>query len=256
LIFRVYACIYHLTKYPTTQNYDLLKELTLNNQYQLSAAVLRKCLSTLLNNLMIRAFNEPELLTGEDYMLWKQMAIDTELKLIHTLSAEIFFNMVVEYIKRGNPLQALNFINQYSHHLTINDGFIVDYAMAMVSFADNDFKKTLQYLNKVEVNKLNALRFQYKQLLIMTMYELGEYNVALHQLDTYRHYIKKAKLKNILYKTYSDFYKIMIVLVKTVSKPYSQKSVDNLRKYWENKDLRPTMTGWVKRKIAELDKKK
>lgn len=256
LIIRVYTCVYHLAKNPTVQNYDLLKELTLNNKHQLPAVVLHKCLSTLLNNLMRRAFADQALLTSEDYMLWKLMAIDAELDLTQTLSAEIFFNMVVEYIKRGNPLQALNFINQYSHHLTINDIFIVDYTMAMVSFADNDFEKTLQYLNKVEVNKLNALRFQYKQLLIMTMYELGEYNVALHQLDTYRHYIKKAKLKNILNKTYYDFYKIMITLVKTVSKPYNQKSVDNLRKYWKSSNLRPTMMGWVIKKIAELDKKK
>ncbi len=169
------------------------------------------------------------------------------------LSPWDYQNMVITAIRCGELDYAYNFINSYRELLDpIFKGPSFHLNMAYYYFAQKDYSKTLQYVNKVDSNDDNFV-LSIKVLTIKTYYELEEFVPLFYLFDSFYIFLKRNKsLSNQHKSRYLNFIKYIkkVAKIKLGSKTSAMTLKDEINEKKQSVDMR-----WLNFKLDELIEK-
>lgn len=140
---------------------------------------------------------------------------------------------IIKYIKELHPDRRDNMIY---------------FSFAKLNFSKRAFPKVLENLHNIELNHF-MLKVDLRNLLLMTYYELKEFESALSLVDSYNHFLKYDKTLSKAEKTTAkNFVNIVhkLILHRTTSRYKYIIDVENV------KDL--PLKNWIEEKILQFDK--
>lgn len=259
MVIEIYHKLLALQLNKRAEDYADLKDFFLHHQQQMELELQMLCVGKLFEYLNFAAINTPHpILNSDDYLLWKQIARELEIRVNGVLSPAVFYNGAVETIRRNQQISLSEYIKQYAPYLPAEkaQNGIVDYVWAIFFFKEGDYDRCLDYLSKIAPKKLDFLRFEYRALLIRVFFEKREFELAAIQLDSFRHYIKDEELPHEVVKLYWNFYRIMVRLVKLYRETQSNKAkaqkARKLLQYLHSLSPKPLTTDWLIKKINQF----
>ena len=135
-------------------------------------------------------FTERELVKLYELVLAKKYY---ETEAIKYIPVTLFRNLISFAVRIRKFKWAEKFIKIYSNRLYPdfrND--LKNIGFARLNNARRNFSESLKYLNKVNPESA-GVKFDYKSLMIMVHYELGNYEYVISQLDSFRHFITRTR---------------------------------------------------------------
>lgn len=117
-------------------------------------------------------------------------------------------------------------------------------SFAKISFEKNEYEKTFQYLNKINLKEF-AFNFDLRSLQIKLFYETNNLEGVLHEIDTYRQFLYKNK--NVSEERRTGFLNFLSYL-NELTKVENKEVLDELRYKVINTNLL-SERGWLLKKI-------
>jgi hypothetical protein len=117
------------------------------------------------------------------------------------LRLTIYTNMLRFGIQLNEYEWSKEFILNFSPMLEENQREnMYNYGWCFLSFALKDYEKALEFESTMQ------MKYYMRDVRLCSLYELGEYEIALNLIDSYRHFIKEEKnFKSEMKKGYKEF---------------------------------------------------
>lgn len=134
------------------------------------------------------------------------------------------FNNIVLLMLSLNKLEdAKNFIKDYSGKLPVElQETLKAMALARLYFKREDYKRTLNLLSTLPELKLGFDKINIVQMKILSLYELGDYETAISQIEAFKKYMKENKTVSKEYvQRYYGFYTGIRILIDNKLQPNS-----------------------------------
>lgn len=252
-----------LTPETTTDEYFMLKELTLKNRKKISNSTFSDFILELYNHCKTKQQLGDNRYSEEAFKLLEYM--DENNLLLEPDGSVLehnYTNAIAAALRMQKTEWALGFIQKYKNLLaaSIRENAYY-YNMAALNFIlgvnsvneKNTFlEKAMEFLKAVKTEDFYHTT-RVNNLLLMTYYEQGVLEPAYSLIDTYRHFLHGNKLiPSSLQKRYLNFlnYVNRLMNILTGSK---KTSIDRLRQDVINNETE--YKKWLMAKIEELEKK-
>ncbi|MEO8446878.1 MAG: hypothetical protein ABI528_05250 [bacterium] len=172
--------------------------------------------------------------------------------VMNYMPVELYRNMLLHGLRLKKYTWTVNFIKKYSK--VLHPGRrenISHFSMAEYCFSRKMYRKVKLHLNKIIFEEF-IYKLNYRNILLMTHFELGEFENALYLIDSYKHFLandttfstdnKKRHIKfvNIVHK---------LILHKTTPNRISSYYID--KEYDENFPYKD----WINEKISDTSDK-
>lgn len=166
------------------------------------------------------------------------------------LSVELYRSILLHSLRLKKYKWTIEFIKKYSKLLDPKRRKNIYYfSMAEYYFQRKMFSDARYNLDKIAFDEF-LYKLDYKNLMLITFFEMKEYESAFNQIDSFKHFLTKDKtLSPDLRKRHRNFINIMynLILYKTSSNKFSSYQIEKHFNY----DL--PYCNWVKEKIIALD---
>jgi hypothetical protein len=167
----------------------------------------------------------------------------------------LFANIVLVGINVGETEWVHRFVNKFKEAISPdNREIIVNYCLGRIFFTRNEFEKALEVLSKIKSVKHVQFKLVVRNLTLMIYYELGLYDLAYSNCDSYRHFLKSiaGSFAKARFERQSNFLKFYSRLIKLKEKP-GRKETDELN-YDIGKTSNVVEKNWLIEKAAKLKK--
>ncbi len=148
------------------------------------------------------------------------------------------FSWIESFLKEYTP----KLDPAYSENMT-------HYANAYLSFAKNEFGKSLEHSSKVNLNTFQ-MKYHMRNLQLSALYELEEYESALNLIDSYKHFIREEK--NFSKELKKRYMKYIAFTNELISARLSGKKPDIDAFKQEIIDSKTMRIEWLLNKAEEL----
>jgi len=153
--------------------------------------------------------------------------------IMHYMPVELYRSILRHGIRLNKYQWVVDFIKKYSKLIhPKRSKNILYYSLAEYFFSRKLFMKTRHNLNKIEFEEF-IYKLDFKNLSLMTHFELGEYESALYLIDSYNHFLSNDKtLSNEFKNRNKKFVNVIhkLILHKTsaqkISTYYIEKEFD------------------------------
>jgi len=174
---------------------------------------------------------------------------------MHCLPVELYRNILRHGLSLKKHPWVLDFIKKYTKLLHPGRRKNVFYfSLAEYFFSRKMFMKARKNLNKIILEEF-IYKLDYRNLSLMTHFELGEFESALSLIDSYNHFLSKDRTLSIENKKrHKKFINVVhkLILHKTtankISSYYIEKEFDAnfLNKDWINEKISKAADGFKK----------
>lgn len=200
--------------------------------------VIKNQMKGLNNKFSIELFNVHEqILKNENY----------KSSVMRYMPVELYRNILLHGLRLKKYLWTVNFIKKYSKLLKPErQQNIFHFSLAEYFFSRKKYKKVKQHLNEIIFEEF-IYKLHYRNLLLMTHFELEEYESAIYLVDSYKHLLSKDTTFAQEYKKRNKkFVDIVhkLILYKTSANKTSSFYIE--KEYDENFPYKD----WVNEKIA------
>lgn len=196
--------------------------------------VLSSCFHLKLKNKLTNYLSELELFRNSNYKRFNKISQIISFQYVH--SARLNNIILTGKFQEGPKIIArtLQRIKKYELNLDAHRILVFYFKIAWINFGNNNFSKSIFYLNKIVNNELPKLREDlqiYSRLMfLMCHYELGNYDLLDYSIKSFTPYFKKPgnqyTVKEIIQNTflklsvspYSDHKSIMMDSLKKLRK--------------------------------------
>jgi len=125
---------------------------------------------------------------------------------------------------------------------------------ARINFARKYYSESLKYLSKINPESA-GVKIDYKSLMIMVHYELGNYEYVISQLDSFKHFIRRTKTisrdSKPYFRDFIFFVERFIKFMNNRNKTY----IDTIEYKIKNSERVVNKT-WLIQKVKELSVQK
>jgi hypothetical protein len=246
-----------LLKEENAKYYELLKDIYINNTYDLNPDSIYS-LGTILQHFCSRMQYKGETkYIIERFKLYKIMIE----KKLYANDSDVYFDgiMFASIVGVAFNLQEYNwadkFINDHKELLDPENRYnIVNYSLARIYTGRGMFKEALKCLMEIKSVKHIQLKMPIRTLILISYYELSMYFQAYAMLDSQRHFLNNG-LKDLPAERLvlqSNFYKIYAKFLK-VKEKMSLREIPELQREI-NKTPNLPERSWFLRKLEEFEK--
>jgi hypothetical protein len=194
-------------------------------------------------------------ISQKQFELYKKMIKkDLLIQIDYTYIREEVFNNVIKVALELEEFNWINvFLRNYVHLLPpkVKENCL-NFNNARIEFKKRNFEKSLQYVTKVNHDKL-IYKLQSKTLMCKILYELNYFEQLMSFLDSYRHFIRNnSSITKRSKIAHSKFINAITLLSKCNLSPNSNKDESSIRKIIS---MNPLDFEWFYIKIADLKRK-
>ncbi len=249
----VYHSMYLLNKYPEQNEYYFLfkEQLEKNIKYFVSHEAIP--IYTAGINHCIRKINTGDPSFLEELFLLYNGYVQSVIDDTGQLSQWTFNNVIGVGIRLEKFEWVKKFIEEYGDYINPKhkDNAVI-YNTAFYLFAQKRYEEVLKVLRNIEYDDI-YYSLNSKTILLMTYYELQDFDPLSFFLDSFRAFLNRNKLipdsKKMLFKTLISLTKKLINI-----NPNDQKAIIKLKgTLSKEKKLSTTTRKWLLEKIAELE---
>lgn len=256
-IFELYYYLFKAFLEPENiEYYNKYKKLLFEKSDSLRKSEKHFLFNRLLDYGAIRRRNNPqdssalkELLFLYEYFLRKKYY---QSESSPYLSPTIFRNILVTGLKAGKISWTEKFVTIYSDklHETFRNS-MRNFGIARVRFAQKNFPDALHHLSIIDPDVF-VLKIDIRNFLLMTYYEIGDYQTAALSLKSYRNFINRSKLikkeKRDIYHRFADYINQLI----RINNPKNRYKIKELKKRLAE-DKSVIQREWLISKAESLD---
>jgi len=227
IVLKIYLSLYlTFSNFDTETFYYEYKKLVLNNLNLLSIDEKRFHISRMLKYCMLKrdssAFSvkfDNELFYVYDFLLKKGYYKSTVTEFFPD---ELFRNILKLGLKLKKYNWVLNFIKNYVKRLIPDRRKnMQNFSLAEYYFSRKMFKDSLKYLHKVVIDDF-IFKLDIKNMMLITYFELREYDAALSLIDSYNHFLSGDRTlssnQRIRYKNFVNATQKLILLKTSAGK--------------------------------------
>lgn len=135
---------------------------------------------------------------------------------VDILSVDLFRDILLQALELKKYKWVENFIKNYCDKvLPQYAGNMYNLAYAYINFSQKNYNQVIDFLNKINVNEF-VFKFDIRNLLIKSYYELGYTEEILYQIHSYREFLRKnelvAELRRSRIENYLRFLKKLVLM--------------------------------------------
>lgn len=167
------------------------------------------------------------------------------------LPLPLFRNMLNFAIRIRKFKWAEKYIKIYSNKLYPDfKGDLRNLGYARIAFARGQFSETLRKINKVNPDA-SGIKVDYKNLMIMLHYELGNFMLVESLLDSYKLFIRRSKViskeNKVYYRNFAFYVERFVKFTSNRNKTYLGSLKDRIKK-----EENIVYKSWLIQKVNEL----
>lgn len=191
---------------------------------------------------------ENELLKLYNYVLAKGYYRSS---VTNYLPVELFRTVLHLGLKLKRYTWTMNFINKFTKELhPERSDSMFHFSLAELCFSKKLFSRVLKHIHNIELNHF-MLKVDLRNLMLMTYYDLNEFESALSLVDSYKHFLKYDKtLSKSEKKRAEDFINILQKMILYKTDPDYRDKVNFEIEISEELHSK----NWIEEKILQLKK--
>ena len=255
-IFETYYYFFNaFSNFDDERNYLIYKKYLLENQAFLSTdeirfhfgRLVRYCMQKSLNEVAFHKY-ESELFNVYNFILTNGYY---KSEVSNYLPVELYRTVLLLALKLRKFKWTMEFIKKFKSKVHPDRRRnMYYYSLAHYYFNRRMYEDTIKSFHKVDLNHF-LFKVDMKNLMLMTYYELNEFEPALSLIDSYKQFLSHDKiLTSNRKKQYREFVNTLHKMIL-----YKTSAISINKKLIEKKLVQMPFRDWLSRKLLEIDNK-
>lgn len=249
----IHLCHKVITDGEDKAGYNELKKFLNENKKNLTAHEKESCYNVMSRFCNYQNMNHENIFAEESFNIY-----DTLLKEKYFLNSSNFLQLtfcrnvivICKTLKRTNYIKS--FIKEYEEYFSPEyKDDLINFANAVIAFENNKFERSLEFINKSDVDKA-IFKKDLKILKLKIFYELKYYESLHPEIDSFKHYFSAERpLKPVIIYKSKQFIKYLQQILKLTENP-DEVSLNLLKKKIQSEKL-INEKQWLIAKIEQVE---